>query len=66
MSDIGIYARVSTADQDPQRQLDELQEFVKENYDDPEVHAYADIISGTDTGWGEEYQRLREDIESDV
>jgi DNA invertase Pin-like site-specific DNA recombinase len=66
MSDIGIYARVSTADQDPQRQLDELQEFVKENYDDPEVHAYADIISGTQTDRGEKYQRLREDIEDDV
>jgi DNA invertase Pin-like site-specific DNA recombinase len=66
MSDIGIYARVSTADQDPQRQLDELREFVEDSYDDPEIRAYADIISGTDTGRGEEYQRLREDIESEV
>jgi len=63
---VGIYARVSTADQDPQRQRDELREFVEDSYDDPEVHAYADIISGTDTGRGEEYQRLREDIEDGV
>jgi DNA invertase Pin-like site-specific DNA recombinase len=66
MSDIGLYARVSTADQDPQRQLDELREFVEDTYDDPEVHTYADIISGTQTDRGEEYQRLRQDIEDDV
>src|SRR6056297_1634011 len=63
MPDIGIYARVSTTDQDPQRQLDELQEFAKSTYDEPEIHTYADIISGTETERGEEYQRLRVDIE---
>ena len=64
MSEIGLYARVSTADQDPQRQLDELREFAKDTYDDPEIHTYADIISGTETDRGEEYQRLRSDIEA--
>jgi DNA invertase Pin-like site-specific DNA recombinase len=66
MSDIGIYARVSTADQDPQRQLDELREFVKDSCDNPEVHAYTDIISGTETDRGEEYRRLREDIKDGI
>ena len=63
MHDIGIYARVSTTDQNPQRQLDELREFAEETYNEPEIHTYADIISGTDTYRGEEYQRLRGDIE---
>ena len=63
MPEIGTYARVSTTDQDPQRQLDELREFGKNTYDEPEIHTYADIISGTETQRGEEYQRLRVDIE---
>jgi len=63
MPEIGIYARVSTTDQDPQRQLNELREFAEDTYDEPEIHAYADIISGTETERGEEYQRLRSDIE---
>lgn len=35
MHDIGIYARVSTTDQNPQRQLDELREFAEETYNEP-------------------------------
>lgn len=62
MPQIGIYARVSTTDQDPQRQLDELREFAEDTYEEPEIHAYADIISGTETDCGEEYQRLRSDV----
>jgi len=61
--EIGIYARVSTTDQDPQRQLDELREFAEDTYNQPAIHAYADIISGTETVRGEEYQRLRSDVE---
>jgi len=63
MPEIGIYARVSTTDQDSQRQLNELREFAEDTYDEPEIHTYADIISGTETNRGEEYQRLRSDIE---
>jgi len=63
MPEIGIYARVSTTDQDPQRQLDALREFAEDTYDEPAIHNYADIISGTETVRGEEYQRLRSDIE---
>jgi len=63
MSEIGIYARVSTTGQDPQRQLDEFQKFAENTDAEPETHTYADIISGTATDRGEEYQRLRADIE---
>ena len=38
MPEIGTYARVSTTDQDPQRQLDELREFAEGTYDEPEIH----------------------------
>jgi len=63
MPEIGIYARVSTADQDPKRQIGELNKFAEDTYDESAIHAYADIISGTETDRGEEYQRLRSDIE---
>ncbi|MFC7029288.1 recombinase family protein [Halomicroarcula sp. GCM10025324] len=66
MPEIGTYARVSTTDQDPQRQLDELREFAEDTYDEPAIHAYTDIISGTETDRGEEYQRLRSDIEDGI
>ena len=66
MSEIGIYARVSTADQNPQRQLEELRGFAEKTYDEPEIHTYADVISGTETTRGDEYQRLRGDIEDGI
>jgi len=65
MPEIGIYARVSTTDQDPHRQFNGLRGFAQDTYDEPEIHTCADIISGTDTDRGEEYQRLRIDIEGD-
>lgn len=43
MREIGIYARVSMTDQDPQRQLDELRDFARDTYDESEINAYADI-----------------------
>jgi len=63
MPEIGIYAHVSTTDQDLQRQLDELREFAEDTYNQPAIHAYADIISGTETVRGEGYQRLHSDVE---
>lgn len=54
-----IYARVSTADQDLERQLHEAQEHLGANYSEIEyVDEYADIISGTDEVDSEEYSRL--------
>lgn len=61
---IAVYARVSTHEQDPQRQIDELHDFVEQNYPEASTHEYVDIISGGMEGGGEEYRRLREDISS--
>ncbi|MFC6943254.1 recombinase family protein [Salinirubellus sp. GCM10025818] len=63
MRKVALYARVSTDDQDPQRQLEELQEYAQQNYPDHETETYADRISGTEDG--EEYRRLWEDIGED-
>jgi DNA invertase Pin-like site-specific DNA recombinase len=52
MPEIGIYARVSTTDQDPVRQLDELREFAEDMYEEPTIHTYADAISGAKTDRG--------------
>jgi DNA invertase Pin-like site-specific DNA recombinase len=60
---VALYARVSTDDQDPQRQLEELQEYAQQNYPDHETETYADRISGTEDG--DEYRRLWEDIGED-
>ena len=60
MPQVGLYARVSTTDQDPERQLEELREHARRNYPDVDTEPYVDVISGTENG--EEFQRLREDI----
>lgn len=61
---IGIYARVSTPDQDLQRQLDELNEHVDREYPEATVETYADVISGADEQRGDEFDRLWNDIEA--
>ena len=61
---VAIYARVSTKNQDPQRQLQELAEFAQQEYPDGSVIPYEDIVSGTDTDEAARYQELREDIEA--
>jgi DNA invertase Pin-like site-specific DNA recombinase len=61
-----IYARVSTADQDLDRQLHEAREHLDANYPEVEsIDEYADIISGADETGGEEYQRLWDAIAAD-
>lgn len=60
-----IYARVSAADQDLERQLHECHEHVATNYPDvDEPDAYADIVSGADESGGDEYHRLWDAIEA--
>lgn len=59
---VAIYARVSTTDQDAQRQLDELAEFAQEEYPHSGLRPHQDIVSGTDTGQASAYQELREEI----
>ncbi|APE95684.1 recombinase family protein [Halodesulfurarchaeum formicicum] len=63
MEKIGLYARVSTSDQDVQRQVNQAREFIEKEYGDIEIATYADVISGATEDGGEEYQRLRDDIE---
>ncbi|RLM60154.1 resolvase, partial [Halorubrum sp. Atlit-9R] len=46
---IAIYARVSTADQDASRQLDELRGWVADQYPDAETEEYVDVVSGAAT-----------------
>jgi len=59
---VALYARVSTHEQDPDRQLDELREFAREEYPDDDVEEYVDLVSGTVEGGGEQYQALRDAI----
>jgi DNA invertase Pin-like site-specific DNA recombinase len=47
---VALYARVSTSEQDPERQLEELREFATENYPDADTTTFADTISGTEAG----------------
>lgn len=62
MTRVAIYARVSTNRQDPDRQVEELEDFVEREYPGAELERFVDVISGTTEGGGDEYQRLRETI----
>jgi len=58
-----IYARMSTDDQDVQRQLDETREFLETNADVDEIVEYPEVISGTtSSNERDEYDRLWSDI----
>lgn len=63
MDKIGIYARVSTQDQDADRQLEEIREYVATEHPDAETEEFVDIITGTAEDGGEEYQRMKQAIE---
>ena len=62
MSTVAIYARISTSDQDADRQLRELTDFAGQEYPDAEILEFVDVISGTDTDRADEYQALQEKI----
>lgn len=62
MSTVALYARVSTADQSAERQLDELRSFAVDEYPDAETRQYVDIISGAAESGGEQYRELHTDI----
>jgi len=62
VTQVALYACVSTDRQDHERQIRELEECVGEEYPDATVERFADIISGTDDEDGVEYYRLREAI----
>ncbi len=59
---VAIYARVSTADQDASRQLDELRSWVDDQYPDAETEEYVEIVSGSATDRAAEYHALRDAI----
>lgn len=63
MDKVGIYARVSTQDQDAKRQLEEIRDYVATEYPDAETEKFVDIITGTAEKGGEEYQRMNQAIE---
>jgi DNA invertase Pin-like site-specific DNA recombinase len=60
---LAIYTRVSTADQDSQRRVNELRQYTADSYSDHQVREYADIASRTSTVC-EEYDRLQDDIDA--
>jgi len=65
MPTVAIYSRVSTADQDASRQLDELRAWVDREYPDADREEYVDVVSGATTDEADEYQALRDAIADD-
>jgi len=61
---IARYHRVSTEDQDPQRQLDATADYVDREFESPNVEVYVDKSTGTDTA-RDDYQRLTDAVEAD-
>jgi DNA invertase Pin-like site-specific DNA recombinase len=47
METIAIYARVSTQDQDADRQLEEIRDYVATDHPDTQTEEIVDIITGT-------------------
>lgn len=63
MTRAAIYARVSTEDQDIQRQLDETREFLQQHVEADEVVEYPEVISGTTSGGERDvYDQLWDDV----
>lgn len=60
---VAIYTRVSTQDQEPERQLNELRGYVTAEYPEATVNEYVEVVSGTVEGGGEEYKNLKTDVE---
>lgn len=60
---VARYHRVSTEDQDPQRQLDATADYVAREFDGADVEVYVDKSTGTDTA-RDDYQRLMRDVEA--
>jgi len=65
MTDIGVYARVSTADQNLDRQLTGTTEYAETEFQatPADIEIYRDKSTGTDTARSG-YQSLLEDVEA--
>lgn len=66
MDRVGVYARVSTADQKLQRQLNDLRDYVDREVPEAKLDTYADIVSGRSSNRGDEFDRLWATIEADT
>jgi len=62
---VGLYARVSTDDQDVERQIADAQDFAESEYPEADVELYPDVISGASEKRGKEFERLWGDIADD-
>ena len=62
---VGLYARVSTEEQDVDRQIKDARNYAEPEYPDADLELYADVISGASENRGEEFERLWNDIADD-
>lgn len=64
MTRAAIYARVSTTDQDEQRQIEDCQNALDEHpYEIESIDVYADVMTGTTTA-RDDYRRLVDDVDA--
>lgn len=61
---VGLYARVSTDEQNVDRQLQEAHDYVEQTYPDADLKRYPDVISGASEKRGEYFDDLWDDIEN--
>jgi len=63
-----LYARVSTREQDPQRQVNDITDHIEQDdyhYTDESPHQYVDLQTGTENEEREQYQELWTAVEND-
>lgn len=60
--EVGLYVRVSTDEQNVDRQIEDAESHLEQNYPDADTTLYPDVITGTDEGHGDEYNRMWDDI----
>jgi len=62
LTDVGLYARVSTDEQNVDRQIQQAREYAESTYPDASIEMYPDVISGAAEQRGEYYDELWSDI----
>jgi DNA invertase Pin-like site-specific DNA recombinase len=62
---VALYARVSTDEQNVDRQIEDARDYAESTYADAEIVQYPDIISGAAEQRGEYYDELWSDIADD-
>lgn len=61
--EVARYHRVSTEDQNPQRQIDATQEYTEREFPDSSTSLFVDYSTGTDTS-RQEYKDMMEEVEN--